>query len=186
MFSSIKKKLWKLSNEKQDFHAGTNVFANEKLKPSYSRNGTVHIKQNETSRPIIVFYLVKLFSMFPNHFRNNEENDQYHDVSADTNTSCSHHINMIKSAGLNKMLICCHQTLIYQLGLVGFGEVCFAWLYHVLCYGSQVFFSLFLDLNHWIDLFIIFFFARAKMEKNFLELVTIKQDWPDNIRRITL
>ena len=84
------------------------------------------------------------------------------------------------------MLICCHQTLIHQLELVDFGEVCFVWLYHVLCYGSQVFFHYFLDLNYWIDLFIFFFFALAKMEKNFLELVTIKQDWSDNIRRIIL
>lgn len=102
MFWPTKKKLWRLSNEKQDFLAGTNVFANENLKPSYSRNGIVHIKQNETSKPIIVFYLVKLFSMFPNHFRNNEENDQYHDASTDTNTSYCHHINMIKSADLIK------------------------------------------------------------------------------------
>ena len=114
-----------------------------------------------------MFYLVKLFSMFPNHFRNNEENDQYHDVSADTNTSCSHHINMIKSAGLNKMLICCHQTLIYQLGLVGFGEVCFAWLYHVLCYGSQVFFSLFFRPEP-LDRFIYYFlFCKDKDGKKF-------------------
>ena len=143
MFWPIKKKLWRLSNEKQDFHAGTNVFANENLKPSYSRNGIVHIKQNETSKPIIVFYLVKLFSMFPNHFRNNEENDQYHDVSTDTNTSCSHHINMIKSADLIKcwfvvtrLLFINWNWLILEKFVLSGCTMCFAM-------GAKFFFTIF-------------------------------------------
>ena len=52
----------------------------------YSRNGIVHIKENEANRPIKVFHLVKL-SLFPDHFQNNNENDQYHDVSIDANSS---------------------------------------------------------------------------------------------------
>ena len=39
---------------------------------------------------------------------------------------CSHHINII-SAWLNKMLVCCHPTVINQLGLVDWRQVCFAW-----------------------------------------------------------
>ena len=53
----------------------------------YSRNGIVYIKENETSRPIRVFHLDKLISLFPEHFRNNDENDQYHDLSGDANSS---------------------------------------------------------------------------------------------------
>ena len=40
---------------------------------------------------------------------------------------CSHHINIIISAWINKMLVCCHPTVINQLGLVDWREVCFAW-----------------------------------------------------------
>ena len=47
----------------------------------YSRNGIVYIKANETSRTINVFHLGKLISFFPDHLQNNDENDQYHDVS---------------------------------------------------------------------------------------------------------
>ena len=39
----------------------------------------------------------------------------------------SYHINVIISAGLNEMLVCCHPTVINQLGLVDWREVCFAW-----------------------------------------------------------
>ena len=53
----------------------------------YSRNSIVYIKQNETSRPIKVFHLGKLISLFPDHFQNNDENDQYHAVSIDANSS---------------------------------------------------------------------------------------------------
>ena len=96
-----KKKLLKLNNEKHNFHAGTNIFVNENLTPMnetiafncrklkhsglihacYSRNGIVYIKANETSRTINVFHLGKLISFFPDHLQNNDENDQYHDVS---------------------------------------------------------------------------------------------------------
>ena len=34
---------------------------------------------------------------------------------------------MIISPGLNEMLVYCHPTLIYQLRLVDWREVCFAW-----------------------------------------------------------
>ena len=93
-----KKKLLKLNNEKQNFYAGTNILVNENLTPMnesiafncrklkrsglihacYSRNGNVYIKENETSRPFKVFHLGKLISLFPDHFQNNDENDQYH------------------------------------------------------------------------------------------------------------
>ena len=101
-----KKKLLKLNNEKHNFHVGTNIFVNENLTPMndtityncrklnridliqacYTRNGIIYIKENETSRLIKVFHLVKLFSLFPDHFRNNDEIDQYHDVSIDANS----------------------------------------------------------------------------------------------------
>ena len=95
-----------MNNEKHNFHAGANIFVNENLTPMnetivyncrklkhsglihacYSRNGIVYIKENETSRLIKVFYLGKLISLFPDHFQNNDENDQYH-VSIDANSS---------------------------------------------------------------------------------------------------
>ena len=34
-----------------------------------------------------VFHLDKLISLFPDHFRNDNENDQYHDVSINANSS---------------------------------------------------------------------------------------------------
>ena len=97
----------KLNNKKHNFHAGTNIFVNENLTPTiesiafncrklkhsglihacYSRNGNVYIKENETSRPFKVFHLGKLISLFPDHFQNNDENDQCHNVSVDTNSS---------------------------------------------------------------------------------------------------
>ena len=40
---------------------------------------------------------------------------------------CSHHINMIISGWYNKMLACCHPTVINKLGLVDWREVCFTW-----------------------------------------------------------
>ena len=106
-FLANKKKLLKLSTEKYNFHAGIKIFVNEyltsmketmafsckKLKRSglihscYSRNGVVHIKENEPGRPIKVFHLVKRFSLFPDHLRNNDENDRYHDVSIDASIS---------------------------------------------------------------------------------------------------
>ena len=53
----------------------------------YSRNGNVYIKENETGRPFKVFHLGKLITLFPDHFQNNYENDQYCDVSIDANSS---------------------------------------------------------------------------------------------------
>ena len=41
----------------------------------YSQNNVFHIKANETARPIKVFNLDKPFSVFPDHFPNNNEND---------------------------------------------------------------------------------------------------------------
>ena len=97
----------KSNNEKKNFHAGTNIFVNENLTPMNETiacncrklkrsslihaccitNGIVYIKENETNRPIKVFHLNKLISLFPDHFRNNDENYQYHDVSIDANSS---------------------------------------------------------------------------------------------------
>ena len=96
-----------MNNEKHNFHAGTDILVNENLTPMnetiafncrklkrsglihacYSRNGNVYIKENETSRPFKVFHLGKPISLFPDHFRNNDENDQYHNVSVDANIS---------------------------------------------------------------------------------------------------
>ena len=43
-------------------------------------------RMKQVSRLIKVFYLGKLVSLFPDHFQNNDENDQYH-VSIDANSS---------------------------------------------------------------------------------------------------
>ena len=103
---SQQKKFLKLNSEKHNFHAGSDIFVNENLTPMnesiafnckklkrsglihacYSRNGNVYIKENETSRPFKVFHLGKLISLFPDHFQNNDENDQYN-VSVDANSS---------------------------------------------------------------------------------------------------
>ena len=54
------------------------------------------------------------------HFRNNDENDQYHDVLVDETVHCSHHINVIISAGPNEILVCCHPTVFINWGwLIG-------------------------------------------------------------------
>ena len=53
----------------------------------YSRNGNVSIKENEASRPFKVFHLGKLISLFPDHLQNNDENDQYHNMSVYGNSS---------------------------------------------------------------------------------------------------
>ena len=131
-----------MDNEKHNFHAGTNIFVKENLTPMnetiaykcrkvkhsslihacYSRNGNAYTKENVTSRSIKVFRLGKLISLFPDHLQNNDENDQYMQT-----VHCSHHINMIISAGLNAMLVCCHPTVINQLRLVDWREICFAW-----------------------------------------------------------
>ena len=63
------------------------------------------------------------------------------------------------------MLVCCHPTVISQLGLVDWREVCFAW-------------------PQSIDRFIYFFFGIDIDEKNFLELVAIKQGLSENIKLI--
>ena len=65
------------------------------------------------------------------------------------------------------MLVCCHPTVINQLGLVDQREVCFAW-------------------PQPIDVFIYFFFGIDEDEKFFLELVAIKQGLSDNIKLIIL
>ena len=92
-----------LSREKCNFHAGTKVFVNENLTPIndtisynlrelkrsdlilfwYYKHGFFHNRNNEASRPMNVFHLGKLFSFIPNHFWNNSEHEQYHDVSID-------------------------------------------------------------------------------------------------------
>ena len=65
------------------------------------------------------------------------------------------------------MLACCRPTVINQLGLVDWREVCFTW-------------------PQPIDRFIYFFFGIDKDEKVFLELVAIKQGLSDNIKLIIL
>ena len=65
------------------------------------------------------------------------------------------------------MLVCCHPTVISQLGLVDWREVCFAW-------------------PKSIDRFIYFFFGIDIDEKNFLELVAIKQGLSENIKLIII
>ena len=62
------------------------------------------------------------------------------------------------------MLVCCHPTVINQLGLVDWREVCFAWPQPI-------------DRG---------FFGIDKDEKNFLELVAIKQGLSDNVKLIIL
>ena len=59
------------------------------------------------------------------------------------------------------MLVCCHATVINQLGLVDWREVCFTW-------------------PQPIDRF--FFFGIDTDENFFLELVAIKQGVSDNIK----
>ena len=46
------------------------------------------LKRLRKVSPINVFHMDKLFSVSPDHFRNNDEDDdQYHDVSHDVNSS---------------------------------------------------------------------------------------------------
>ena len=64
-------------------------------------------------------------------------------------------------------MVCCHPTVINQLWLVDWREVCFA--------RPQP-----------IDRFIYFFFGTDTDKKHFLELVATKQGLSDNIELIIL
>ena len=64
----------------------------------------VHIKNNETSRPIKMFHLNKRY--------------------------CNHHINVIIWLGLNEMLVCYHPTLTSKLRFASWREALCAWLFH--------------------------------------------------------
>ena len=96
-----------MANGKCNFHTGPKIFINENLTPMneiiayncrklrrirlirayYSRNDIVRINENETSRPIKILHLDKLFPLFPDHFRKLHEDDHYQDVLVDTNSS---------------------------------------------------------------------------------------------------
>ena len=85
------------------------------------------------------------------------------------------------------MLVCCHPTVNYQLGLVDWREVSFVWLSHVLCCGSHVLFCFFKNIFKTLTTRCIFFsFALTKMEKDFLEWIAIKLGFSDNKKLIIL
>ena len=98
-----------------------------------------------------MFHLIKLFSLFPDHLHNNDKNDQYHDVSIDA------FVILIGLLKLDLMICWLFVTL-----FIDSREVCFAWLYHVLCNGSHIFLTISIDLSLWIDFFSFLCWQRWK------------------------
>ena len=49
---------------------------------SYTRNGVVHLKKSEWSKPIKVFFMCEMYDLFPNfNFIEEESEDLFHDAS---------------------------------------------------------------------------------------------------------
>ena len=51
------------------------------------KNGTVYIKQNENSRPVVIINMNKLHDMFTNFFDLSKEGNENSDILGDQNTS---------------------------------------------------------------------------------------------------
>ena len=51
------------------------------------KNGTVYIKQNENSRPVVIINMNKLHDIFPNFFDLSKEGYENSDILGDQNTS---------------------------------------------------------------------------------------------------
>ena len=93
--------------KKHQFVSGTRIFINENLSVknkhlafncrqlkkrnyifhTFTKNGTVYIKQNENSRPVVILNMNVLHDMFPNFYDFSKEGNESCDISGDQNVS---------------------------------------------------------------------------------------------------
>ena len=93
--------------KKHQFVSGTRIFINENLSVknkhlafncrqlkkrnyifhTFTKNGTVYIKQNENSRPVVILNMNVLHDMFPNFYDLSKEGSENRDISGDQNVS---------------------------------------------------------------------------------------------------
>ena len=102
-----RKQLERIDLRKHHLVSGTRIFINENLivknkhlafncrqfkKRSYifgtfTKNGTVYVKQNENSRPVAILNMNVLHDMFPNFNDMSKEGNENRDISGDENAS---------------------------------------------------------------------------------------------------
>ena len=54
---------------------------------TFTKNGTVYIKQNENSRPLVILNMNGLHDRFPNIYDLSKEGNENRDISGDQNVS---------------------------------------------------------------------------------------------------
>ena len=54
---------------------------------TFTKNGTVYVKQNENSRPVAILNMNVLHDMFPNFYEMSKEGNENPDISGDQNAS---------------------------------------------------------------------------------------------------
>ena len=102
-----RKQLERIDLKKHKFLSGTRIFINENLKVKnehlafncrqlkkrnyifgiFTKNGTVYIKENENSRPVVILNMDALHDKFPNFYDLRKEGNDNRDISGDQNAS---------------------------------------------------------------------------------------------------
>ena len=102
-----KKQLERIDLKKHYLVSGTRIFINENLTikkehltfnckqlkkrnyifSTFTKNGTVYIKQNENSRPLVILNMNGLHDRFPNIYDLSKEGNENRDISGDQNVS---------------------------------------------------------------------------------------------------
>ena len=102
-----KKQLERTDLKKHHLVSGTRIFINENLTikkehltfnckqlkkrnyifSTFTKNGTVYIKQNENSRPLVILNMNGLHDRFPNIYDLSKEGNENRDISGDQNVS---------------------------------------------------------------------------------------------------
>ena len=109
-----RKQLERIDLKKHHLVSGTRIFINENLTiknehlafncrqlkkrnyifGTFTKNGTVYIKQNENSRPLVILNMNVLNDRFPNLYELSKEGNENYDISGDQNVSAlsSHYV----------------------------------------------------------------------------------------------
>ena len=102
-----RKQLERINLKKHHLVSGTRIFINENLTvknehlafncrqlkkgnyifSTFTKNGTVYVKQNENSRPVAILNMNVLHDMFPNFNDMSKEGNENRDISGDENAS---------------------------------------------------------------------------------------------------
>ena len=102
-----RKQLERIDLKKHKFVSDTRIFINENLKVKnehlafncrslkkrnyifgiFTKNGTVYIKENENSRPVVILNMDALHDKFPNFYDLSKEGNENRDISGDQNAS---------------------------------------------------------------------------------------------------